>query len=349
MHTVTTLVGLITSLLLLFSPSGADTLPLPQPISNNAVAALEKDGSTLVLSALGIGPGLTYRDITNAAYLLDLRAGKWTEIPPVPDPGRIAATAVAVNGRFYVFGGYMVAPDGKETSVPDVNIYDPAKRRWSRGAEIPVPVDDSAAAVYHNRYVYLISGWSQTDNVRNVQVYDTVEDSWKQASPIAGTPVFGQAGGIAGDTLIYVDGAYRNPAASGPKYIASEECWRGEIDRRNLTHIRWKRIPKHPGSGHYRIAAGSSGDRVYFDGGTNNPYNYNGIGYDGNPSKPSPVVFAWNEKERQWMRFDDDPQPSMDHRGLVVEEGELIIVGGMYTGQKVSNNVKRIRISAVQP
>ena len=31
-----------------------------------------------------------------------------------------------------------------------------------------------------------------------------------QATPIPGTPVFGHAGAIIGNTIVYVDGAYKN-------------------------------------------------------------------------------------------------------------------------------------------
>ena len=33
---------------------------------------------------------------------------------------------------------------------------------------------------------------------------------------------------------------------------------------------------------------------IYFSGGTDNPYNYNGIGYNGVPAEPSPVTFAFS-------------------------------------------------------
>lgn len=313
------------------------------PVSNNAVAVIRRNGEFMILSALGIGAKRTADAITNRAYLLRLgKENAWEELPQVPGPGRLAASAVGVRGRFFIFGGYTVAPDGKETSLSDVDIFDTETDRWSRGADIPVAIDDSVAVVHRDRYVYLISGWSQNDNVRNVQVYDMVTDHWEQATPIPGTPVFGHAGGVVGNTLIYVDGAYKNPHGPGPKYIASSECWRGEIDPKDLRRIGWRRIPPHPGEARYRIAAGSGNELVYFVGGTDNPYNYDGIGYDGRPSKPSLTVFAWNEKQRRWLRHPDDKNPSMDHRGLVVAESELIIVGGMYPAQQVRSVVKSI-------
>src|SRR6266576_3059938 len=152
---------------------------------------------------------------------------------------------------------------------------------------------DAVAGVYHDRFIYLVSGWSKTDAVRDVQIYDAEKNKWLQGTRIPGTPVFGHAGGLVGDTIVYVDGAQKNPSADQPKYVASDECWMGKIDHHDPAKILWTKLPTHPGNARYRIAAGSSekDQMIYFSGGTDNPYNFNGIGYDGKPSEPSPVTF----------------------------------------------------------
>ena len=115
------------------------------------------------------------------------------------------------------------------------------------------------------------------------------KNKWSQATPIPGTPVFGHAGALVDDTIIYVDGARKNPSGSSPRYVASDECWMGKIDHHDRTRIQWTKLPNHPGTARYRIAAGGSekDQKIYFAGGTDNPYDYNGIGYDGKPSEPS--------------------------------------------------------------
>ena len=55
-------------------------------------------------------------------------------LPPVPGPGRLAATAQGVRGRVYLFGGYTVDAKKNEHTLPDVNIYDPNTGRWTLGA-----------------------------------------------------------------------------------------------------------------------------------------------------------------------------------------------------------------------
>jgi N-acetylneuraminic acid mutarotase len=317
--------------------------PLPKPFSNNAVASLKIGKRNLLFTFMGMGPSKTWNDVSNSAYELELKTGKWNELRSIPGTaGRLAATAVGVRGQVFLLGGYVVAGDGSESTVPDVDAYEPVDHRWYRGADIPVPVDDAVSGVYRERYLYLIGGWSNHDAVRNVQVYDMEKNVWRQATPLPGTPVFGHAGGLAGDTIIYVDGAYKNPAGSNPSYVASDECWMGKIDRHDLSRIEWSKIPAHPGNARYRIAAGASAKdrRVYFSGGTDNPYNYNGIGYDGRSSEPSAVTFAWDLRSGKWETISENTaDPTMDHRGLIVTPEGLVTIGGMEKGQKVTSRV----------
>jgi N-acetylneuraminic acid mutarotase len=341
-----TLSGFLLLILLgavLFAAAEPKLEPLPTPVSNNAVASLKTRGQSLMFSFMGIGPKKTWDVITNAAYSLDVDTGKWSEIHSVPGTaGRIAAVAAGTRDHVFLFGGYVVDAQGGEITVPDVNAYQPLTDRWFRGADIPVPVDDSIAGLYRERYIYLVGGWSKTDTVRNVQVYDAEKNKWLQATPIPGTPVFGHSGTLVDDTIIYVDGAYKNPSGSQPKYVASDECWMGKIDHHDLTKIQWTKLPNHPGTARYRVAAGGSGkdQKIYFAGGTANPYNFSGIGYDGKPSEPSPMTFAFNLRTAKWEVINENtPTPTMDHRGLVVMSRGLVIMGGMEKGQQVTARV----------
>jgi len=321
--------------------------PLPAPVSNNAVAMARDNKDLRVFSFMGIGPKKVWNDVSNKAYRLDLKTGKWDEVRPVPGVvGRLAASAIAFHEQIFIFGGYVVDAQGGENTLPDLNVYVPAQDRYYRGADIPTPVDDSVIGVYRERYIYLIGGWSKTDAVRNVQIYDTDKDKWMQATPLPGMPVFGHAGGIVGDTIVYVDGARKNDAGTGPKYVPSDECWIGKISKKDVTKIEWTKLPAHPGNARYRIAAGASekDNRIFFSGGTDNPYNYDGIGYNGQPAEPSPVTFAFNVHRGEWETINENtPEPTMDHRGLLVTLRGLMMIGGMEHGQQVTPKVTVVK------
>ncbi len=324
---------------------------LPTPVANNAVAAAVVDGRPYLFSFLGIGAGKDHRAITTAAHSLDVESGIWARIPDVPGRvGRLAATAQAMGDRVFVFGGYEVAADATETTSAAVDIYDGRAHRYSRGADIPVPVDDVVSGVWRDRRIVLVSGWSMTKNVTDVQLYDPVADTWVAATPIPGTPVFGHAGGVIGDTIVYCGGA-RMQAPRTPKYVPNAECFRGDINPAGPARIAWRAIAHHPGATRYRAAAGPAriggADGVLFMGGTTNPYNINGVGYDGARSEPAAESWFYDVGRDAWTEGPRLAAPTMDHRGLVSVAGAWWIVGGMGQGQAVTAAAARLAAAGV--
>jgi hypothetical protein len=320
---------------------------LPEAITNNAVAASTVDGHDRLFSFLGLGADRDFRAITTHAFALDLTVGRWEALPDVPGPvGRLAATAQAFGDRVYIFGGYSVAADSRETTSAAVDIYDVRSRRYSRGADIPVPVDDTVSGVWRNRLIFLINGWSVATNIDAVQIYDPALNRWSRATPIPGTPVFGHSGGIVNDVIVYCGGA-RVQARRTPKYAINPECFRGDIDPGDPSRVAWRRIVSHPGAARYRAAAGpmrvAGAVGVMFVGGTSNPYNYNGVGYDGQPSEPEAAGFLYDIERDAWVEGPRAATPSMDHRGLVSIGGAWWTIGGFGAGQVVSTRVTRLR------
>jgi N-acetylneuraminic acid mutarotase len=316
--------------------------PLPLAVANNAVAMAKVDKRLYLFSFMGIGEKKTWKDVTNRAFMLNTEDGRWTEIRPVPGPaGRLAASAIAVKDVVYLLGGYTLDSRGVITSGRTMEVLLPSRGIWYRGADMPTPLDDTVVGVYRDRYIYTVSGWSQTETVASVQIYDTEKDKWHQATPIPGNPVFGHAGALVGDTIVYVDGAYKNPSAN-PQYIASEECWMGKIDRHDPTKIQWTKLPSHPGKARFRIAAGGSerDQKIYFSGGSEDLHNYAGIGYDGHPSDPVAMTFAWNLRTSKWeVVSENTPNPTMDNRGLLVTPESIVRIGGMEKDQKISTRL----------
>ena len=335
--------------------------PLPRPISNNAVAISHDSGDSRIFSFMGIGPKKTWDAVTGSSYELNPATGKWKELRPVPGvAGRLGASAVALHDQVFIFGGYVVDGQGGETTVPDLNVFVPAENRYYRGKDIPVPVADAVVGLYHDRYIFVIGGRLTADAeskdggaVRNVQIYDTDKDTWTQGTPIPGTPVFGHAGAIVGDTIVFVDGARKNTGGANPKYVASSECWMGRLPsskKGDITKIEWSQIVAHPGSARFRIAAGAGaadrrGGKIYFSGGSDAPYDYKGIGYNGKPAEPSALTFAYDIYSNQWETVNEDvSEPTMDHRGMLVMGHKLVVVGGMRFSQQVTGNVTVINL-----
>lgn len=327
----------------------AELPALPEPITNNAVAAI-RDGDTYRLfSFLGLRAGKTWQDTSSEAFSLDLTERRWQRIAEVPGgKGRLAGAAVALRERIYVFGGYAVAADHSEISIATVHAYDPRTDTYTPRAEMPVPVDDTVALPYLDRYVFLISGWHDSGNVNLVQLYDADNDSWSQATPYPGEPVFGHAGGIVGEAIVVCDGVKIVVHRSARRdFQAADECHRGLIDAGDPTRIDWYALAPHGHGPLYRMAALGTrrgGGLVVFAGGSANPYNYDGIGYDGSPSAPSNKVFAYSLSSDSWRLLGHLDVATMDHRGLLEIGDDFIIVGGMREGQRVSADVLKFSL-----
>lgn len=346
--------------------------PLPEPTANNAVALVKTDEEEWLVSFMGLGPGKDWQDVHNKVWAYSLSTGsskrnvseesvskmnvskghvskknQWQIRKPVPSSlalkGRLAAIAVGLNGKAWLFGGYTVAEDHTEISSPDNFAYDVQKDEYQQIKAMPVPVDDAVALAYQNRYIYLISGWHNDGNVNLTQVYDTQTDSWAQASPFLGKPVFGQSGGIVANQLLICDGVKVVPQPDKRRTFDSEAaCYSGTISPNNYLKIDWLTVSHPTGTARYRMAAkGVTWQRhsgILFIGGSVNPYNYNGIGYDGNASVPDEKIWFYDFAQQQWLITKND-SPTMDHRGLLETEEHLLIIGGIATKQVVLKEI----------
>jgi len=321
----------------------AGPAPLPAPVSNNAVASVKAGRREYVVSFNGLGEGKTHDDTLASTYVYDSRSKSWSEADPVPgDAGRLASVAATADELVYVFGGYTVAGDGAESSTPWTHAFNPRKRTFEERAPMPVAVDDAVAVTFDERYIYLISGWHDLGNVNLVQRYDTRKDAWVQATPIPGPPVFGHAGGIVGNTIVYCDGVAVEVHDDRPRdFVAVPDCYLGIIDNEDGRRIVWRSVDYHPGLPRYRMAAAGVAEvnGVLFVGGSENPYNYNGIGYDGQPSEPAADALLFDIDTQSWRVLGFEGESTMDHRGLVPFKGQWLTVGGMAADQRVTNRV----------
>jgi N-acetylneuraminic acid mutarotase len=312
--------------------------PLPLPTTNHAVAGGIVGREWRAYVALGLDSTKRWSGITTRAWEWREGEDSWRRLPPVPGPvGRIAALAAVVRERLFVFGGYTVDSAGHERTLGNVDIWDPVRLRWSAGAPIPIPVDDAILGVHRDSLVYLVSGWRDSATVRAVQVYDVQADRWRRGTPIPAHGVFGHAGAMTEGRIVFIDGAHAS--FRGPRYVATRQAWLGTVHPTRPDSITWERLPDHPPPTRYRAAAGACGPFLLFAGGTDNPYNYDGIGYDGRPSAPLSSAVAYDVQQRVWRPLRPAPRATMDHRGLLVHGRSAYIVGGMGTGQRVTAEV----------
>lgn len=314
-----------------------DTMPFRT--ANNAVCEAIVNGEEFVYSFGGIDFTKTSTGIHQRSFKYTVSSNSWAEIAPLPDTlGKIAKGASFVNGKIYILGGYHVLPNGNEISSDRVHIYNPSTDTYETGGQaIPIPIDDHVQAVYKDSLIYVVTGWSNTANRPEVQIYDTYLDQWQAGTSVPNDnffKAFGASGTIIGDTLYYHGGVSGSFSFAARKYVR-----KGFINPTDPTDILWEQLAGAPGEAGYRSACSFAGTTAFWIGGAPTAYNYNGIAYDGSGGvDPSARVLHFSQFDYQFNDETAEPYGVMDLRGIAkLSNNRWIICGGMDTNQVVSN------------
>ncbi len=312
---------------------------MPKSVGNNAVVCANIDGKDYVYSFAGIDSTRSSSGIHLQSFKYDVENDRWTQIPDLPDTlGKVAASASFVNDKIYIIGGYHVFPNGSELSSSKVHIFDPQTDSYlDDGMDIPVPIDDQVQAVWNDSLIYVVTGWSQNNNVNNVQIYDPANDSWQMGTSVPNNSiykVFGSNGTILNDTLYYFSGAWFTSNFPNSTYLR-----KGAINPDNPTEISWSHFTPDPQISAYRPACTSVHGKIFWIGGSNTTYNYDGIAYNGSGTvPPNNQSFVYRPSDHTWESDRTYDQLPMDLRGIAeISETTKIIAGGIQDGLQVSN------------
>ncbi len=325
--------------LLAFSCTKKTTLP--EPVTNNAVASLEKDGHTAFYSFFGLDSTKRASGVHNKIFRIDPMTGESIAVGTLPDLGRLAASASVINNKAYVAGGYAVFENGKEKSSDHLFIFHPETEELTRGAALPIPIDDQVQGVWSEQLLFVISGWTDSLNTNAVQVYNPKDDQWQLATPLPDEPggkVFGACGLIVGDTIYMLGGA-----TFAKFYPPSRSFYKGVIDPSNPLNITWLNAGKYPGEFRFRSAALFNDNQVLFIGGSNETYNYNGISYaERKPVEPNATLLVYDMGTGRFKTEVSSLQ-TMDLRGTVSDSrGKQYTLGGIINGQRVTGELRRV-------
>ncbi len=311
---------------------------LPESITNNAVSEGYIDGKFYAFTFGGLDSTKLYSGIHLRSYRLDIMNNIWQQIANLPDTlGKIASAASRIKNTIYILGGYHVFADHSEKSSNKVHRYNIFNNKFLEdGASIPVPIDDHVQAVWRDSLIYVITGWSDKENVPNVQVYNPGINSWTVGAPVPDNHTyksFGASGTIIGDTIFYFGGA-----SMGKHYPIQNILRKGIINPEKPTEIKWSYQVLDSTIVGYRMAATQINNKPHWFGGSNTTYNYNAIAYDGsggvNPSNRD-LYLSSNKFITTILK-----NLPMDLRGIAeINDSTKIIIGGIAKNQKVSAKV----------
>ena len=322
---------------------------MPKRVSNNAVTEGFIGGNPYVFSFSGIDSTKTHQGINLGSYKYNVQNDTWETIANLPDTmGKIAAGASYVNGKVYIMGGYHVLASGNEVSSDKVHIYNPTTDSYEAdGAPIPLAIDDHVQCVWKDSLIFVITGWSNTANKPDVQIYNRYTDSWQvgTSTPFNNSYIaFGASGTIIGDTIIY------NGGVSGAFSFTSKRFTRiGIIDPQDPTQITWSLADDNPGAAGYRMACSHHNNRAFWIGGGGVAYNYDGLAYsNGAGVEPLERILQFKNDTYLYDEGLGTPFGIMDLRGVAqISETEWIICGGMESSQSVTNRTFKIEIDPV--
>ncbi len=322
---------------------------MPEPVTNQAVTYAEVDGQGYVYSFAGLDESKLFSGIHKKAFKYTIGSDTWESIAPLPSGnGRIAAGASFVKDKIYIIGGYEVFADDSEISVDLVHVYDPATDSYLADATpIPVPIDDHIQAVWRDSLIYVVTGWSNTTNVPDVQIYNPTNDEWIVGTPVPNNStykVFGSSGVIVGDTIYYSGGA----RISGGDFSFSNVVRKGVINPSNPAEITWSHRTSFDAIGYRMGAASWDGQIPLWIGGSEDAYNYDGISYNsGLGVEPYERILqldpVTDNLEENFVDF-----PIMDNREVAqIGPTSILVCGGIGFGQEVSNSTYMIDVNFV--
>ena len=318
---------------------------LPMRTSNNAVVEGFANGKAYIYSFGGIDETKDHSGIHLRSFRLDVENNVWEELAPLPDDrGKIASSASRVGNIIYIIGGYHVAANGTEKSSSKVHRFDITTNTYlTDGADIPTAIDDQVQVV-RGDLIYVVTGWSDNRNVPFVQVYNTVTDTWDRANFLPNNEnylVFGASGTIVKDTIFYYGGA------GGFVFNPSAILRKGVISADDPLRIEWSIISPMGTPTSYRTASSNFSGQPYWFGGSEGSYNFDGIAYNGSGGvDPAGTIQKLDTETGLWQTWEVDLP--MDLRSVgELSAREKVIVGGMTSGQEVSNQVWKVTIDGI--
>jgi hypothetical protein len=148
----------------------------PMHVARNNMAVGVINGKIYV--AGGGGGGLNYNKQYNSLEVYDPAVNAWTLKSSMPT-ARYQTGGVAINGKFYVVGGY----NNSNPYLNTLEIYDPQTDTWSTGAPMPTPRNLLGVTTVGG-LLYAMGGMAATGITNLVEEYDPVADSWSTGAPM---------------------------------------------------------------------------------------------------------------------------------------------------------------------
>ena len=186
-------------------------------------------------TALELG-NVNYIQITPSAAPASF---KWTPIASSPIP-RDEGQAVAVNGKFYAFGGF---DDNNYDSAIRSDVYNPATNTWARLADMPEALSH-AGTLWDGTNIWMIGGFNGPETTaasNHVWLYNVANNTWS-AGPSLPTGVAAGAYALVGRNVHVISGLSLN---SSNVFVNTTEHYVLSLDGGGWTTAASMPIPRN--------------------------------------------------------------------------------------------------------
>lgn len=224
----------------------------------------------------------------------------WHILPSIARGPRVGATAVALNGRIAIIGGF----DHLAEVVSEIELYDPGTKSWDIILPLPRPLHHVNAAAVAGK-LYILGGLegAASKEIGESYAYFPASGEWHPMTPMpAGTERAGSAVGVIG-SKVYIAGGVR-----GDEPVADFSAYDVEADT-------WKELPPMPEARGY-VVGGAVGGIFYTIG-----------GQKGGSSEMAGDVFAFDPAKGAWSARASMPTPRSDAAAGIVDD-RIFVLGG---------------------
>lgn len=241
---------------------------------------------------------------------------QWKPLGELPTRRREFSIAT-VDEKIYLIGGNHFENENGPFGISRVDIYDPRRNTWSRGADMPTPRAGSKAAVADGK-IYVFGGYTGGNNrpvesLKVVEMYDPDTDTWVRKQDMSVPRRQFGIGGVVekiyliGGVLFFGD---REPGA--PARLDLVEMYDPATDT-------WTKRAKMP-TRRDGVQTAILNDRIYVIGGAGWP-----MGFRGGPRLAT--IEVYHPKTNQWKKKRDMPTLKIGFSTVVIA-GKIYLIGG---------------------
>lgn len=352
-----------------FAAQAAQYPDLPVAIKNGTGALV---GDTVYF---GLGSG------GDKFYSLNLKEkdAKWQETAAFPGGARNQSVAAAVDGKLYVFGGFIKTEKQNNENLNDAFVYDPAKNEWTKlPTRSPKGGTVGASAAVNGGKIYFVGGVNQEIwnglfqdidavagdkdkekaifdpyfNMRpqdfffspEIASYEPATNSWRNEGIFPYPPRAGAAVSIHNGKILVVNGEIKAGLRTDTTEI-------GTIGKDNVTWKKLSNLPAPKSSQMQEGIAGAMGGYTngYYivTGGANFPgarANFDKGIMDahrtgGLKKTYHSDVYAFNTKTQKWTIAGKLPA-NIGYGLAVTYNNEVLLIGGETDGGKALTSVQ---------